>query len=157
MKYQTPNCGAEGSRAKTLAAPENRPESAGKEADCFLTLCDWPLKFDRDSFCWRTSKRCLFEGWAKYSGRWPSAGMMRNGTCSEQAALARHTDEKEYSLLPTPKASDYRGGCFRAPYRSNFPEWVTRLTGLPLPNPLALEQIMGFPITWTELQHSETP
>ncbi len=62
-------------------------------------------KWDQDSLSWKTSQRCLLEGWVKYSGRWPRSGMTRNGTLFQLRPLVRRTGGTGFGLWPTPRVS----------------------------------------------------
>lgn len=72
--------------------------------------------------------------------------------------------EKEFTkLIPTPTASDWRGGAAKrfsggGYYRHLLRELIecTPLGRIGPMNPEYLEYLMGFPIGWTELDHSET-
>lgn len=72
--------------------------------------------------------------------------------------------EKAFTkLIPTPTATDYRGGCSTRFYQGggydgllrSFLE-VTPLGRIGPMNPEWIEWLMGFPIGWTELSASET-
>src|SRR5690606_30018132 len=63
--------------------------------------------FDPATSSWRTSQRCLLEGWASYSETWPRAGMMRSGIAFRRQPLAPITSVIEFSSLPTPTATPY--------------------------------------------------
>jgi hypothetical protein len=92
--------------ARTLAAQAGKPESAASEAGCFSNSCESFARWDHDSSCWRTYQRCFIEEWKPYLQSWPKAGSMRNGRAYPQRQSVLRTEEKEYSLWPTPQASD---------------------------------------------------
>ena len=54
-------------------SPGSGPDSGGSTRGSFA----W---FDRASLSWKTSQRCLVEGWARFSETWPRAGTMHSGT-----------------------------------------------------------------------------
>lgn len=82
----------------------------------------------------------------------PKAGLMLNGKIYQRHSLARHINVSGYSYLPTCLATDYKGGSRqRKNVKSQLRHWITVTTGLPYPNPLAYEAMMGFPARWTEL------
>lgn len=93
----------------------------------------------------------------EFSETFPRWGMMLDGVLIQQQQLEPYIDENGWQLLPTPTASDYKGGCLRKNSKkqmSNLKEHIymysqeqTRSIYL---NPQFLEQIMGFPIGWTE-------
>ena len=72
--------------------------------------------------------------------------------------------EQEFTrLIPTPTASDYKGGARQrflggGYYRNNLRDLLesTPLGRIGPMNPEYLEYVMGFPIGWTELSASET-
>jgi hypothetical protein len=55
---------------------------------------------------WKTSQRCLVEGWTGFSGTWPRSGMMRNGTAYRLPPLVRLTEETDSGLWQTLVADD---------------------------------------------------
>lgn len=160
------------SLAKTLATPE-RGRALQESVVGFGPKCSgWFASYDRVSSSWKTSQRCLVEGWAPFLETWPETGLMRNGTCYRLVSLAGPTQEKEFSLWPTPTRSDaIRGKMSVASCRKSFvrksSDWLTGEAqgnlsehlaaelGLSL-GPAFSEWMMGFPIDWTALESSET-
>jgi hypothetical protein len=65
--------------------------------------------YDRNSSSWRTSQRCLVEGWTVFSETWPRSGIMRNGIAYQLPPLVRLTDATASGLWPTPTAGDANG------------------------------------------------
>jgi len=99
------------SPAKTSHTPEKAQGSQESEAGCSMKQCESFARWDQDSLSWRTSQRCLLEGWVMFSEPWPRSGTMQNGIAYRLPPLVRHTDETACLLFPTPKASDSeRGG-----------------------------------------------
>ena len=93
----------------------------------------------------------------KFLETYPRAGMMRNGMLFRQRPLARLTEEIGFSLWPTPNASDERvwiSGFSGLRSRKVIPELGIKKGWI---NPKLSEWLMGFPINWTDLSHSETP
>lgn len=73
-------------------------------------------------------------------------------------------EQKFTELIPTPRACDYKGASAKrffggAHYRAQLCELIecTPLGIVGRLNPTYLEWLMGYPIGWTELNHSETP
>ena len=69
----------------------------------------WPgsfAKFDRGSSSWRTRQCSLLGDLNEFSGTWPQWGLMRDGECLEQTALAPRTSATESGLWQTPVADD---------------------------------------------------
>jgi hypothetical protein len=58
--------------------------------------------YDPESCLWKTSQRCLVEGWTEFSETWPRSGMMRNGIAYQLPPLVRLTDATGSGLLATP-------------------------------------------------------
>lgn len=172
---------AEDSLARTSVRPDKKRESRGNGRGFGLNSTVSFATYDLDSYLWKTSQLCLVGGLMLYSETWPRAGMMRNGTVYRQHPLAPLTDVIGFSLWPTPQAFDShnsgmkqtdeawhrrlsRGGCSNLAEMVETPRWYTgRIPegqwtwGTGQLNPLFSEYLMGFPIGWTDLEHSETP
>ena len=161
MTYHKQTCGQEDSPAKTSAWPVNKSESTEAEAVYFSTGCDWPLKYDPDSCCWRTSAPLLTGDSPQYLGRWPRTGMMRNGIVSMQPSLVPPIDANGFSFLPTPQASDghfytikrpviMRGNCYRITSNQGI-DGNAKMSDIAWTvwdgpwNPQYAEAMMGFP------------
>jgi hypothetical protein len=68
--------------------------------------------------------------------------------------LVPYTDGTESLLLPTPVASDYKGGRKQHRWRkatNSYRDYCRQIWGLIYPNPKLTEIIMGFPAGWTGL------
>ena len=91
---------------RTFLVPEKEQESMPKDRVSGGKCSGSFAWYDQSTCLWRTWQRCLTGGLMKYLGRWPKAGMMRNGHASELPTLEHHTEESESSLWPTPRASD---------------------------------------------------
>ena len=119
--------------------------------------------WDGQDLCWRTWQRCLVEGWALYSGAWPRSGMTRNGIAYRRPTLVPGNFGTEYGLWPTPNATAFKGGRLsprrgvKNPERNNWQDWCSLVLGQRYPNPETAEQVMGYPIGYTEIKASETP
>ena len=125
--------------------------------------CSGPFAwYDRDTSLWRTWQRCLTGGWMKYLGRWPKAGMMRNGKSYLRTCLEPHTSDEECSLLPTPVTGGLNGGSHHLEMLIQMfgEEEGKKIFGGKLMNPCYIEAMMGYPKNYTEirdLEHSEMP
>lgn len=125
------------------------------------SLASW----DQISRSWKTSQRCLIEGWETFSERFPTSGMMHYGTLLPHVPWDTHTCDDECSLWPTPTASmDGRG--FGIPLHDRTGryklETVSRVHALVKEHgwrihPNFTEALMGFPTGWSEIEPSETP
>ena len=155
-----------GSPAKTFRVPVSGPELMATVAVSGVSLPVLLASYDRATSSWRTSQRCLVEGWAKYSETWPRSGMTRSGIAYQLPTLAQSTTETGSGLLPTLCARDYRWGA-KPERTAKMRESSQR--GLHLPSELRLrgwnvavlpggaETFMGYPEGWTELERSEMP
>src|SRR5688500_18115505 len=82
-----------------MESTENKADSGESSRESFAY-------YNPSSRSWRTSQRCLIEGWDEFSGTWPRAGMTRSGTAYRRARLVSITNETGRVLLPTPRAAD---------------------------------------------------
>jgi hypothetical protein len=88
---------------------------------------------------------------------------MRNGECSVRPTPGHLTEENGYGYsLPTPTATDYKGGTMKrrkdgSDRTSQFRHWILEYHGLKYPVPEHSEICMGFPERWTALSPLETP
>jgi hypothetical protein len=146
---------AEGSHARTSAQRAMVPESTESEADFGSRCSEWFAKYDPDSFSWKTLQYSLFGGLTEFSEAWPRWGTMQSGECSEQTALVHAIDESESGYVPTPTKSDYKGGC-KTGRDSEFKHWLNRRHGGTYPHPLRVEEMMLWPLGWTDLKPLET-
>ena len=112
---------AAASHAKTSATPERELASLASGQVFGTNSLGSLASFDPTTSSWRTSQRCLLEGWVKYSGRWPRSGMTRSGTLFQLRPLVRRTGgtgsgssafasglvKKPTHNVPTPTAQDH--------------------------------------------------
>ena len=102
-------------RAPTFQVPT--PTGEGWKvnvADCSMNSCELFASADPVTSSLKTSQRC-FQGeggeiWQQYSGSFPKAGLMRNGKLYRRRQWVRRTYAREYSLLPTVIAGDWKAG-----------------------------------------------
>lgn len=138
-------------------------ESTESEAGCSLNSCESFATLDRDTYCWRTSQRCLFGGWTEFSASWPRAGTMQNGSAYQRQPLVHTTTETGFSFWPTARAQARGSSRNRVQDRNhnyNIEDWChillvkagwSETTGLKM-NPEWLEWWMGFPHQWTLIE-----
>lgn len=149
------------SRAKTFQQAGNKgalpPNAAASTQRLFASLAN----LDPNSFAWKTSQTFLSEngeiGLQPFCGTWPASGMTRNGSSFRRIGWERHTLEPVSGLLPTPTKSDataWHSDLIR--FDSLSVELRKRFGHPSYPHPRFVEWMMGFPIGWTDLQHSET-
>src|SRR5579884_393658 len=96
--------------ARTLAQPESASVSPENGRDSGKSFSASFASFDPDSFLWKTSQLSFTGELTPYSQTWPRAGTMRSGRCYPLRPLVRRISGKEFSLLPTPVATDATGG-----------------------------------------------
>ena len=93
------------SHARTSAQQAKVPASTGPSQACGHTWRELSVRFDPDTFSWKTH-RCLFtEDLPESSVILPRWGMLRGGVCWERAPSERPTSGTDSgSWLPTPTA-----------------------------------------------------
>jgi len=107
---------------------------------------------------------CVIPGCPLSSVTLPTSGMMQNGILFQPRQQGLIIDGKERLLYPTPVAVDCKGeskGCSRHLHKDMvrriclqaFYQKVGKETVYP--HPEFVEQLMGFPIGWTDLPVSE--
>ena len=70
---------------------------------------DLLARYDPATSSWRTSQRCLVEGWTRFSETWPRSGMTRNGIAYQLPPLAPLTGATGGGVWRTPNARDHKG------------------------------------------------
>ena len=155
---------AEASRVPTSALPGGGLESTGNSQDCGPR---WSGSFARFNpsleSSWKTRQHSLFGGLEEFCGTWPQWGMMLNGECWELTSPVTTTEENESGLLPTPIATDWKGGTTskrKDNGRERFDQWrdyVKLKYGMTYPHPTHSEVRMGFPEGWSAPGPLEMP
>ena len=90
---------------------------------------------------------------SKICGSW---GMTRDGVSLEVATLVRITEERESGYLPTPMATDWKGGTVairKDTGKQRLDQWrdyVKVKHGMTYPHPTHSELRMGWPEKWTD-------
>lgn len=90
------------SPARTSASPERRRALTAAAVAYGQSTPELLASYDPATSSWRTSQRCLVEGWTEFSETWPRSGTMRSGIAYQLAPLAPRTSEIESGLWPTP-------------------------------------------------------
>lgn len=109
----------------------------------------------------KTSPSFALADWTLCCGRLMRSGMTRNGTVYRLPPLALLTKETGVGLLPTPRASEWKG-CGPKGSKSHA-HWLSHfylsaiVTDSGKLNPTFAERMMGFPDGWTGLSASEIP
>jgi hypothetical protein len=110
------------------------------------------------------SQGCLQLGIANESSQtWPRSGSMRNGECFQEQDRERHICAREFSLLPTIGASEYKGAAKARFVGSPDYRGAKMVEGLRTGrndpaylSPLFAEWAMGWPSEWSDLKPLET-
>ena len=134
--------------------------TAGKQAGIkegtglvsFTNSCESFAWWDQGSSCWKTFQRSLLTGWTTFSESFPRQGLMLSGHVYRQVLWEPATNVIDGGLLPTPVARDWKG----SGKDGQLPTVLTPVGSNTCLNPPFIEEMMGFPIGWTELNHSET-
>lgn len=145
---------AEASPAKTSVwpvAPGVPMVSMASDLDWFGSICESLAFYDHDTLSWKTRQRSLFGGLIEFSESWPKSGMIRSGELFQLRHSVTLTTGVGYWLLPTPVARDWKGPTPRSSSTICIPDLLCGY-----PHPELYEDLMGFPIGWTELEALET-
>lgn len=112
-------------------------------------------RFNPAMSSWKTRQHSLFGGLEEFSGTWPQWGMMLGGECWELTSVVTITEGNESGLLPTPIATDWKGGTTaKRPDngKDRLDEWrhyCKAKYGMTYPHPTHSEVRMGFPEGWS--------
>lgn len=150
---------AEASLVRTSLSQALARASKVKDQVYGRTTADLLANFDPATSSWRTSQRCLIEGWTEFSETWPRSGLMRNGTAYRLPTLAPLISEIASGLLPTPRRSGQSRGWkayLRKNYQGNLEEYLGEIGLRGWINPKFVEWMIGLPIGWTVTSHSAT-
>lgn len=148
---------------RTYPVPGKNRDLTGRGLVFGLKCGDLLGIYDQNFCLVKMLEPCLFEDSIEYLDRLPKSGIMQNGKIYELQTWVRRTEENEYGLLPTPRASD--GDIagrqkIQTTYQTaikRFGKWGLRLSEV-LAMTLGLqhqpelsEWMMGYPIGWTDL------
>lgn len=158
-----------GSHARTSVLQEMESAWRESEAGYSLKSQDWLASYDPNSSSWKTCQLSLLEDSPTYVWLSLRSGTIVDGRLYQPQKLEPSIFENDGSYLPTPTASDYGKNVGRRSdgiTPSGRDRWsITvlarrgELPGHPRGklNPEWLEQAMGFPIRWTEVNASVMP
>lgn len=161
--------------AKTYPKLETNKASMAHNPAYGGNLIDLLANWNQESSSWRTSQQSLMGTLVQFLGPWPRAGMMQSGIAYLLPASVPSTSGTVGSLLPTPTATDAEGRWTKDRIIRRKPsgriikidkqgrEWGAILSDViratcgdgPM-NPRFFEELMGFPLGWTELDSWET-
>lgn len=147
------------SPARTSAPPEMAQALTASAADSGARWRASFAKYDLDSRSWRTAQCSLAGGFTEFSETWPRWGSMRNGECWVQTPWDYPTADYASGYWPTPSGTSNHGknnvwGRLDEWGGSSNPWRQTPVGRICSPN--FEEQVMGWPIGWTELTPYET-
>ena len=157
-------------------AKTSQPRGGGlalmeNEAECGITWRGWLAKYNQNLSLWKTPQCSLLGEEQESLETLPKWGMTVDGLLWEHPMLEPLTKEKEFGFLPTPVASDCKGGRSNTIHYKNQryvrislttgTEFGAKLsaayqlmTGDHLP-PNFSEWMMGWPQGWTDLRPLE--
>jgi hypothetical protein len=119
---------AEGTLASRSPLPDNAEEIP--TLDISGPICGESFAtYDHASRSWKTYQATFQWDSDEYSETWPKSGSMRSGRCYPRPELERPTSEKEFSLLPTPRANMGGGETSGRRLRPSGHKGTTNLTG----------------------------
>jgi hypothetical protein len=162
--FNDPTLFAVATHANHLALPVKNVEPMT------LDICglgsEQPLaNYDPNTQFWKTLEVTSELAYTRFVGIWPTSGMTQNGKLLARPRLVPRTLGNGYLLLPTPRATSAMGEKLftirkrldnGAKYKHRLEEWLALQTEAPSENcymaPEWVEQLMGFPIGWTDLK-----
>ena len=144
------------SLAKTPALLEKVSELQGNEAAYGLKCTELWGKLDPDTSSLKTVQCSLFEDLNKSYAIFPKSGIMQNGNVYQAPTLGYSKVGSDFIVLPTPTKSTAKGAVRNRffgshTYRGNIHEYIRDGQHDSIyPHPGFLENLMTFPIGWTE-------
>lgn len=144
------------SLVRTSALLEKVSELEVKEAAYGLKCSVLWGKLDQDTLSLKTAQCSLFEDLRGSYATFPKSGIMQNGNVYQAPTLEYNRVGNDFIVLPTPTKSTAKGAVrnrfFGSPtYRGNLHEFIRDGERDSLyPHPDLLENLMTFPIGWTE-------
>ena len=118
--------------------------------------------YDRDTSSWKTCQQSFLTDLESFLETWPRQGITVNGVAFQHRMLEPVTRETGFGLLPTPCARDYKDSGENMNYKKAAEKG--RLPGVIVEsrsnktgkdtylNPRFVEEMMGYPIGYTEIQ-----
>lgn len=128
----------------------------GEEVAYGLRCIELYGKLYLDTSSLKTAQCSLFGDLNESYATFPKSGMMQNGNVYQAPTLAYNRVGNGYIVLPTPVKTTAHGAArdryFGSPtYRGNIQEYIRDgEQDSQYPHPALLENIMSFPIGWTE-------
>jgi len=148
--------------AKTCLQREKEQDSMEQDQDSGEKWHGWLAKYDPDMSLWKTAQCSLITDSEECLEIYPTSGLMRDGLLWEQTRSALNTTETEYGLLPTPTARDFNGHTITKKRPKGFNKVLPnvfklefQLHGQCYPHPTFSEEVMLWPVGWTDLKPLE--
>ncbi len=141
--------------AKTSPSQEKAPDCAESAPDSGSNTCASSKRRTPRGSSSKTWRPFALADWKKCSGASLRSGTLFDGTVFPQAPLAPLTKETESGLLPTVRASEYKG-CGPRGSRSHT-HWLNHfylsaiVTDSGKLSPMFAERLMGMPQGWTDV------
>jgi hypothetical protein len=152
----------EGFHAKTCLLREKEQDLTEQDQGSGEKWHGWLARFDPDMSLWKTAQCSLITDSEECLEIYPTSGLMRDGLLWEQTRLALNTTETEFGLLPTPTARDFNGHTITKKRPKGFNKVLPnvfklefQLHGQCYPHPTFSEEVMLWPVGWTDLKPLE--
>jgi hypothetical protein len=146
-------------RAKTCHLPEKELVLTEQDQGFGKKWRGWLAKYDQVTSLWRTPQCSLITDLGECLETYPISGLMQDGLLWEQKRLEHNTIETEYGLLPTPTARDFNGHTITKKRPKGFNKVLPnvfkiefQLQGQCYPHPFFSEDLMLWPVGWTDLK-----
>ena len=153
------------SHAKTFQQQESNGDCKPNGVDSSTKSSDWLGSFDLSSSYLKTLEiYCLTKMGLrskKCSSKLPKQGLMQSGQLFQRQMWVPAISENEFGFLPTPTARDYKDSGEKVNYKKLADK--KRLAGVLVEscrgtgkasylNPFFVEEMMGYPVGWTDLR-----
>ena len=143
------------SRATTSLRRAKRLESMDRNLPSSLRFAESSLKFDLNSYSWKTAEILWDEDLPESSVNLPGWGMILDGVVWEPATSEPTTKGFGHGLCATPMTGNERWNGTLQEGGGSLNKWRETWLGRQWINPGFWEEIMCWPIGWTDLQQLE--
>lgn len=141
-------------KTSRLPKDQKHKEYTDQSRDCGKKWFGSLARFDPVTCSWRIPQLSLLGDWELFSETWPRWGIMHDGVCSALLMLEHDTSVKECGSLPiygTPIKTQRKRSPYFLASNKNLNPYEHCPKGY-LPNPQWVEELMGWPIGWTDLK-----
>lgn len=145
------------SPVRTYLPPEKVKESEGESGQDFGPSSPESFaKYNPHTYTWKTAQCSLFGGLTSFLGTWPRWGMMQDGECFPLPMLEHDTSVKGYGAWPTPTKWEEKYVNSKSPGdHYHGIGWILWNQYNLQPRPEIYQEMMGWPIGWTNLKPLE--